>query len=66
MKVTIVRPFNRYGGNYRWGSEDKAHVIPALVKRVMDGEVRWSSGAAATSGETFSTRVMLFVDHEDC
>ena len=47
MKVTIVRPFNPYGGNYRWGSEDKAHVIPALVKRVMDGEdplVVWGSG----------------------
>jgi nucleoside-diphosphate-sugar epimerase len=47
MKVTTVRPFNPYGGNYRWGSEDKAHVIPALVKRVMDGEdplVVWGSG----------------------
>lgn len=47
MKITIVRPFNPYGGNYRWGSEDKAHVIPALVKRVMDGEdpmLVWGSG----------------------
>lgn len=47
MKVSIVRPFNPYGGNYRWGSEDKAHVIPALVKRVMDGEdplIVWGSG----------------------
>lgn len=47
MKVSIVRPFNPYGGNYRWGSEDKAHVIPALVKRVLDGEdpmVCWGSG----------------------
>lgn len=47
MAVTIVRPFNPYGGNYRWGSDDKAHVIPALVKRVMDGEdplVVWGSG----------------------
>jgi nucleoside-diphosphate-sugar epimerase len=47
MKVSIVRPFNPYGGNYRWGSEDKAHVIPALVKRVLDGEdplVVWGSG----------------------
>src|SRR5260370_15544956 len=47
MKITTVRPFNPYGGNYRWGSEDKAHVIPALVKRVMDGEdplVVWGSG----------------------
>jgi nucleoside-diphosphate-sugar epimerase len=47
MKVTIVRPFNPYGGNYRWGSEDKAHVVPALVKRVLDGEdplIVWGSG----------------------
>jgi len=47
MKVSIVRPFNPYGGHYRWGSEEKAHVIPALVKRVMDGEdplVVWGSG----------------------
>jgi nucleoside-diphosphate-sugar epimerase len=47
MKVSVVRPFNPYGGNYRWGSEDKAHVVPALVKRVMDGEnpLRvWGSG----------------------
>lgn len=47
MKMTIVRPFNPYGGNYRWGSEDKAHVIPSLVKRIMDGEdpvVVWGSG----------------------
>lgn len=46
-KVSIVRPFNPYGGNYRWGSEDKAHVIPALVKRILDGEdpvVVWGTG----------------------
>jgi nucleoside-diphosphate-sugar epimerase len=47
MKVTTVRPFNPYGGNYRWTSEDRAHVMPALVKRVLDGEdplVVWGSG----------------------
>lgn len=47
MKVTIVRPFNPYGGHYRWGSEDKAHVVPALVKRIMDGDdpvMVWGSG----------------------
>ena len=47
MKTSIVRPFNPYGGNYRWGSEEKAHVIPALVKRIMDGEdpvMAWGSG----------------------
>lgn len=47
MKVTIVRPVNLYGGNYRWESSEKAHVIPLLVKRVLDGEdpvVVWGSG----------------------
>ncbi|HLA82767.1 MAG TPA: NAD-dependent epimerase/dehydratase family protein, partial [Thermoleophilia bacterium] len=47
MLVSIVRPFNPYGANYRWTSADKAHVVPALVKRVMDGEnplIVWGSG----------------------
>lgn len=46
-KITILRPFNLYGGNYPWRSTEKAHVIPALVKRVLDGEdplVVWGSG----------------------
>jgi nucleoside-diphosphate-sugar epimerase len=47
MRVTIVRPFNMYGGNYPWRSAEKAHVIPSLVQRVLDGEdplVVWGSG----------------------
>ena len=47
MKITILRPFNLYGANYPWRSTEKAHVIPALVKRVLDGEdplVVWGSG----------------------
>ena len=47
MQVTIVRPFNMYGSNYCWRSNEKAHVIPSLVKRVLDGEdplVVWGSG----------------------
>jgi nucleoside-diphosphate-sugar epimerase len=47
MKVSTVRPFNPYGGHYRWGTEDKAHVMPALVKRIMDREdplIVWGSG----------------------
>jgi nucleoside-diphosphate-sugar epimerase len=47
MKVTTIRPFNPYGGNYRWKSESHGHVVPALVKRVLDGEdpLRvWGSG----------------------
>ena len=47
MKVTILRPFNMYGGNYPWRSHERAHVIPSIVKRVLDGEdplVVWGSG----------------------
>ena len=47
MKITILRPFNMYGANYPWRSMEKAHVIPAVVKRVLDGEdplVVWGSG----------------------
>ena len=38
MKITILRPFNLYGANYPWRSMERAHVIPSLVKRVLDGE----------------------------
>jgi nucleoside-diphosphate-sugar epimerase len=47
MRSTIIRPFNLYGARYRWRSSEKAHVIPSLVKRVLDGEdplVVWGSG----------------------
>jgi len=47
MKVTIVRPLNMYGANYPWRSTEKAHVIPSIVKRVLDGDdplVVWGSG----------------------
>jgi nucleoside-diphosphate-sugar epimerase len=47
MHATIVRPFNLYGANYPWRSTERAHVIPSLVKRVLDGEdplVVWGSG----------------------
>lgn len=47
MRVTILRPLNLYGGNYPWHSMERAHVIPSLVKRVLDGEdplVVWGSG----------------------
>ena len=48
MRTTIIRPFNLYGANYPWISSEKAHVIPSLVKRILDGEdplVVWGSGA---------------------
>lgn len=70
MKVSIVRPFNPYGGNYRWGSEEKAHVIPALVKRVMDGEdplIVWGSGQQRRNflHASDATRLMMKVVEKD-
>ncbi len=47
MKMTLLRPFNMYGGNVPWRSKEKAHVIPSIVRRVLDGEdplVVWGSG----------------------
>jgi nucleoside-diphosphate-sugar epimerase len=47
MNITILRPFNLYGANYMVRSLARAHVIPALVRRVLDGEdplVVWGSG----------------------
>jgi len=70
MKVTIVRPFNPYGGNYRWGTEDKAHVIPSLVKRIMDGEdplVVWGSGQQRRNflHASDATRLLMKVVEKD-
>lgn len=45
--ITVLRPFNLYGANYPWRSGEKAHVVPSLVKRVLDGEnplIVWGSG----------------------
>lgn len=47
MRATILRPFNLYGANYVWHSVERAHVIPSLVKRVLDGDdplIVWGSG----------------------
>jgi len=70
MKVSIVRPFNPYGGNYRWGSEDKAHVVPALVKRIMDGEDplrAWGTGNQRRNllHASDATRLILMVVEKD-
>jgi GDP-L-fucose synthase len=46
MSVAICRPFNAYGPRDHW-DDASSHVIPALIKRVMDGEnpvVVWGSG----------------------
>jgi len=46
MEVAIVRPFNAYGPRDYY-DEATSHVIPALIKKVMDGEdpvAVWGSG----------------------
>jgi len=46
MKIGIVRPYNTYGPRDHFDPE-KSHVIPALIKRVFDGEdplIVWGSG----------------------
>ncbi|MEK7577119.1 MAG: SDR family NAD(P)-dependent oxidoreductase [Patescibacteria group bacterium] len=56
MKVGIVRPYNAYGPRDHFDAE-KSHVIPALIKRVFDGEnpLRvWGSGN--------QTRAFLYVE----
>ncbi len=47
VRATILRPFNLYGGSYPWRSTERGHVIPSLVKRILDGEdplVVWGTG----------------------
>jgi nucleoside-diphosphate-sugar epimerase len=46
LPIAIVRPFNAYGGRYRWQGE-ASHVVPSLVKKVLDQNgpvVIWGSG----------------------
>lgn len=46
MEIAIVRPINIYGERYLWHGNN-SHVIPSLVKRVMDGDnplVVWGTG----------------------
>lgn len=50
MKIGIVRPYNVYGPRDNFGS--KSHVIPALVRRVMQGEdpiIVWGDGSPTRS-----------------
>lgn len=56
MSIATVRPYNCYGPRDRFDPET-SHVIPALIKRVLDGEdplVVWGSGR--------QTRAFLFVE----
>lgn len=46
MRIGIVRPYNCYGPRDHFDLE-KSHVIPALIKRIFDGEdplVVWGNG----------------------
>lgn len=56
MKVSIVRPYNAYGPRDNFDPR-ASHVIPALIKRVMDGAdpvIVWGSGR--------QTRAFLYVE----
>ncbi len=56
MKVGIVRPYNCYGPRDHFDI-DTSHVIPALIKRILDGEnpiTVWGSGK--------QSRAFLYVD----
>ena len=51
MKIAIARPYNAYGPRDNF-SPDSSHVIPALIKRIFDGEnplVVWSDGTPSRS-----------------
>src|SRR3989344_2894223 len=56
MKIGLVRPYNAYGPGDNF-DPDRSHVIPALVKKVIDGEnplVVWGDGSA--------TRSFIYID----
>ena len=51
MKIGIIRPYNTYGPRDSFDPK-KSHVIPALVKRVCDGEnplIVWGNGSPTRS-----------------
>ena len=46
MRIAIVRPYNAYGPRDHFDPE-KSHVIPAIIKRIFDGEdplIVWGNG----------------------
>ncbi len=47
IATTICRPANIYGGRYLWRGEEDSHVVPVLVKKILDGQdpvVVWGDG----------------------
>ncbi|MCK5643588.1 MAG: NAD-dependent epimerase/dehydratase family protein [Gammaproteobacteria bacterium] len=51
MKISVIRPYNAYGPRDHF-DPDKSHVIPALIKRIFDGEdplTVWGDGEQTRS-----------------
>lgn len=71
MKIAIARPNNAYGPGDIWDGE-KSHVIPALIKRVLDGEdpvVAWGSGnqsRAFVHVDDIAQCLLLLTEHYAC
>jgi len=67
MEIVIVRPFNAYGPRDYY-DEKTSHVIPALIKKVMDGNnpvVVWGSGNQSrvfVHAKDFAKGIMLVTE----
>lgn len=68
MEVAIARPFNAYGIREPLEIE-KAHVMPALIRKVLEGQdpvVVWGSGNQTRSfvhGKDFALGLKLITEH---
>lgn len=56
MKIAIIRPYNTYGPRDHFDPE-KSHVIPALIKRIFDGE-----NPLTVWGDGEQSRAFLYVE----
>ncbi len=71
MEIAVCRPFNPYGGRYRWAGE-KSHVIPTLIKKVLDGHnplVVWGSGRQRRNflhARDTARLMMMVTEHFPC
>jgi len=67
MEIVMVRPFNAYGPRDYY-DEKTSHVIPALIKKVMDGSnpvVVWGSGNQSrvfVHAKDFAKGIMLVTE----
>lgn len=73
MDTVICRPFNLYGARYHWRGENDSHVMPTLVKKIMDGQdplVVWGSGKQSRNflhaRDTVKLMMMLTERYESC